>query len=171
MAKKHVNGRRQAYVAGSAARELNPYYEVEYENGASSAERRRAARKRKQERLARKRAAQRNQSKASYISAGYVVCLAFAAIATLLICINYLRLNASITSRMDSIAKLQLELEHQKTANDELRTAIDTACDLNHVYQVATQDLGMVYANQNQILLYDKTESEYVRQNEDIPEH
>lgn len=171
MAKKHVHSRRQAYVEGSAARELNPYYEEEYDNGVSSAERRRAARKRKQERLARKRAAQRNQSKASYISAGYVVCLAVAGVATLLICINYLRLNASITSRMDSIAKLQLELEHQKAANDELRTAIDTACDLNHVYQVATQDLGMVYANQNQILLYDKTESEYVRQNEDIPEH
>jgi len=31
--------------------------------------------------------------------------------------------------------------------------------------------MGMVYANQSQILLYDKTESEYVRQNEDIPEH
>ena len=29
----------------------------------------------------------------------------------------------------------------------------------------------MVYANRNQVLLYDKTESEYVRQYEDIPKH
>ena len=43
--------------------------------------------------------------------------------------------------------------------------------DLDHVYKVATEELGMVYANKNQILLYDKTESEYVRQYEDIPKH
>ena len=29
----------------------------------------------------------------------------------------------------------------------------------------------MVYANKNQVLLFDKSESEYVRQYEDIPEH
>lgn len=29
----------------------------------------------------------------------------------------------------------------------------------------------MVYANKDQVLLYDKTESEYVRQYEDIPEY
>ena len=174
MAKRRTYSRRPMYVDGSAARELETYeYDnaYEYEYGTSPAKRREAARKRKKERLARKKAAQRNQSRASYFSAGYVICLAIAAVATLLICINYLQLNASITSKMDSIAKLQLDLEHQKAANDELRTAIDTACDLNHVYQVATQELGMVYANPNQILLYDKTESEYVRQNEDIPEH
>ena len=43
--------------------------------------------------------------------------------------------------------------------------------DLDHIYDVATKELGMVYANKNQILLYDKTESEYVRQYEDVPEH
>lgn len=42
---------------------------------------------------------------------------------------------------------------------------------IDHVYKVATEELGMVYANKNQILQYDKTESEYVRQNEDIPKH
>lgn len=29
----------------------------------------------------------------------------------------------------------------------------------------------MVYANKNQVLLFDKSESEYVRQYEDIPEY
>ena len=33
------------------------------------------------------------------------------------------------------------------------------------------KELGMVYAKKDQVLLYDKTESEYVRQYEDIPEH
>jgi hypothetical protein len=42
--------------------------------------------------------------------------------------------------------------------------------DLDYVYKVATEELGMVYANKNQVRLYNKTESEYVRQYEDIPE-
>lgn len=58
-----------------------------------------------------------------------------------------------------------------KTENDALQTNINTSVDLDHVYKVATEELGMVYANKNQILQYDKTESEYVRQNEDIPKH
>ena len=32
------------------------------------------------------------------------------------------------------------------------------------------EDLGMVYANKDQVIMYNKTESEYVRQYEDIPE-
>ena len=43
--------------------------------------------------------------------------------------------------------------------------------DLDYVYKVATEELGMVYANKDQVRLYNKTESEYVRQYEDIPEH
>ena len=72
---------------------------------------------------------------------------------------------------MNHIEKLELQLEHTKAENDELQTRIDTYVDLDYVKYVATAEMGMVYANQSQILLYDKTESEYVRQNEDIPEH
>ena len=42
---------------------------------------------------------------------------------------------------------------------------------LDHVYKVATEELGMVYANKDQVLMYNRTESEYVRQYEDIPKH
>ena len=47
--------------------------------------------------------------------------------------------------------------------------SINTSVDLDYVYQVATGELGMVRARESQILKYDKAESEYVRQNEDIP--
>jgi len=36
-------------------------------------------------------------------------------------------------------------------------------------YDVATNKLGMIYAKKNQVITYEKTESEYVRQFEDIP--
>ena len=41
---------------------------------------------------------------------------------------------------------------------------------LDNIYKIATEELGMVYANKDQVRMYNKTESEYVRQYEDIPE-
>ena len=66
---------------------------------------------------------------------------------------------------------LEQQLEQLRSENDALQTRINTDMDLDHIYKVATEELGMVYANRNQVLLYDKTESEYVRQYEDIPKH
>ncbi len=60
-------------------------------------------------------------------------------------------------------------MEQLKAENDATETRINTSIDLDYIYKVATEELGMVYANRDQVLLYDKTESEYVRQYEDIP--
>ncbi|MEG2699948.1 MAG: cell division protein FtsL, partial [Hungatella sp.] len=89
----------------------------------------------------------------------------------LYLCINYLQVQSSITARIHTIESMEQELEALKSENDALATRINTYIDLDHVYQVATQELGMVYANKDQVLLYNKTESEYVRQYEDIPRH
>ena len=93
----------------------------------------------------------------------YVLALTIAALITLVLCMNYLHKQASITTRINHIEDLELKLENLKSENDALQTRIDTYVDLDHVYKVATEELGMVYANKDQILLYDKTESEYVK--------
>ena len=113
----------------------------------------------------------RNREKALQMDLPYVIMLTIAAVCTLCLCVNYLHLQSSITTRIHTIESLESELETLKTENDALQTNINTSVDLDHVYKVATEELGMVYANKNQILQYDKTESEYVRQNEDIPKH
>ncbi|MDU4977786.1 MAG: septum formation initiator family protein, partial [Hungatella hathewayi] len=113
----------------------------------------------------------RNREKALQMDLPYVIMLTIAAVCTLYLCVNYLHLQSSITTRIHTIENLEAELEMLKTENDALQTNINTSVDLDHVYKVATEELGMVYANKNQILQYDKTESEYVRQNEDIPKH
>ena len=69
------------------------------------------------------------------------------------------------------IVELLARVEALRAENDALETSINTYVDLDYIYDVATKELGMVYANKDQILLYDKTESEYVRQYEDVPEH
>ena len=111
----------------------------------------------------------RNQEKALQMNLPYVAALVAAACCSLYICVNYIRLQSGMTARMDTIKDLEQQLNTLKTENDALETRINIYVDLDYVYKVATEELGMVYANKDQVLMYDKTESEYVRQDEDIP--
>ena len=70
---------------------------------------------------------------------------------------------------MDNIKSLETRLDNLRTENDALERSIDTSVDLNYVYSVAVNELGMVRVGQGNIIQYDKTESEYVRQYEDLP--
>lgn len=147
----------QPYVSGSAARAEEP---IRHQNS------------RKQDisrQLERARAVRRNQEKALHMDLPYVLMLTLAAVCALSICVSYLHIQSTIASRIHNIEKLEQNLEKIKSENDALQTAIHTDIDLDYVYKVATEELGMVYANRSQVLLYDKTESEYVRQYEDIP--
>ena len=113
----------------------------------------------------------RNQEKALQIDLPYLVSLMAASCCTLLICINYIQVRSVMTTRMDHIKQLEQELDALKSENDTLQTRINTSVDLDYVYKVATEELGMVYANKNQVRMYHQTESEYVRQYEDIPNY
>ena len=159
-ARKNVHSYRSAaYVHGNAVRTLEP---ERVPVRRSPDEVRRPAVNHK---------VRRNREKALQMDLPYVIMLTIAAVCTLYLCVNYLHLQSSITTRIHTIENLEAEMEMLKTENDALQTNINTSVDLDHVYKVATEELGMVYANKNQILQYDKTESEYVRQNEDIPKH
>ena len=113
----------------------------------------------------------RNQERAMYMDLPYVIMLTLASICTLYLCVKYLHLQSAITARMHNIEAMEEKLEKMRTENDALETSINTSIDLNEIYEIATKELGMVYAKKDQVLLYDMTESEYVRQYEDIPEH
>ena len=112
----------------------------------------------------------RGQERALPMELPFVIMLTIVAICTLYLCVSYLQLQSSITARLDHIEYLEERIETLKADNDALETRINTSVDLDYVYKVATEELGMVYANKNQVRLYNKTESEYVRQYEDIPE-
>ncbi len=106
-----------------------------------------------------------------YMDLPYVIMLTIASMCTLYLCVNYLHLQSSITARMHNIEADGGKAGTKCDENDALETSINTSIDLNEIYEIATKELGMVYAKKDQVLLYDKTESEYVRQYEDIPEH
>lgn len=160
MAERRKLHKSQEYIQGNTVRKLQPDRVPE----------RRPSRER-QEKIRVSYAVRRNQEKALQMDQPFVIMLTIAAICTLYLCINYLQVQSSITARIHNIEVLESEIETLKSENDALETSINTYVDLDHVYEVATKDLGMVYANKDQVILYDKTESEYVRQYEDIPQY
>lgn len=80
-------------------------------------------------------------------------------------------LNTKVKISQREITKQEAALENLKAKNNELENRINSYIDLNNVYEVATKRLGMVYAKKNQVIEYKKTESEYVKQDEDIPKN
>ncbi|WP_243140789.1 hypothetical protein [Candidatus Galacturonibacter soehngenii] len=111
----------------------------------------------------------KNREKALNMNFGYVMFLAIAAIVTLVVCISYLRLQAETTHRVKNISSLEKEVADLRSDNDETYNRINNSIDLEHIKQVALEEIGMVYASEDQVVLYDNQESDYVRQYSDIP--
>lgn len=159
MAVTNRAGARSAYVYGNTA----PAYKPHRDQAAP-------ARRQVRQPAVHHHTVRRNQEKALQMDLPYVLALTIAAACVLFICVNYLHVQSGMAARIRNIEILEQEVEQLKAENDALETSINTNIDLDHIYEVATQELGMVYANRGQVLMYDKTESEYVRQNEDIPQ-
>jgi len=125
---------------------------------------------REKERRERRRAEQQRAERARELSIGFpfLLTLAAAVFISLFICYNYLTLNSAVDQHMDRVKSMEKQLENLRAENDALEQSIDTSVDLNYVYRVAVGELGMVHAGHDNVITYDKTESEYVRQYESI---
>ena len=111
----------------------------------------------------------RRQQEAARMDLPYLMMFIVATVAALLICCSYIRVQSEIAGSIHQISALEQELERMRSENNALETRINTSIDLDHIYDVAVSELGMVSANRGQIIRYKNTESEYVRQYEDIP--
>ncbi len=114
---------------------------------------------------------ERLRSKSISLDRPFLVMLILASICTLGLSFSYIRMQTEMNSRISSIESKKQRLEQLRAENDALQNSIDTSIDPNEIYRIATQELGMVYAGENQVITYDKTESEYVRQYENIPKY
>ena len=143
--------RQQRAIEGNTARKVQT---LEY-----------PSRERQPERRERRHA---EKSNVQYVNVLYMIFLAAASCMVLWSCVNYLQLQAETTSRVKHIASLETELEDLRKENNDNYTRIMTSVDLDHIRDVAINELGMVYAEPNQVILYGGTD-DYVRQNGSIP--
>lgn len=112
----------------------------------------------------------RNRDKALQMTLPYVMILTVTCILLVGMAVNYLQVRSSINTTMKEVASMESELISVKDANNALQSQINLYIDEEYVYKVATEELGMVPPSQDQIVEYEKSEREYVRQYEDIPQ-
>lgn len=102
--------------------------------------------------------------KTTTINAGYVLFLTFAMCVTGYFCMNYLTMTSEITNDLSKIASLEAEYNSIKAENDDYDNRINGAVDLENIKKRAMNDLGMQYAEDDQIVTYKSDDTDYVRQ-------
>lgn len=111
----------------------------------------------------------RNREKALRMNGAYVTFLAIVSVISLLACVYYLKLQAEITQKSGNITSLEKKIDTLKSQNDSLDYAINSYIDSEYIYKVATEELGMVLATEEQVSIYKSSESEYMKQYANIP--
>lgn len=116
------------------------------------------------------RIAMRNREKALKIDWKYTLFLCTAVLIVLGSCVMYLSAQTKITQKTSNIAALRSELNTLTDANVAARERINEAVDLEYVREYATEKLDMVYPTQDQIVKYQSSTEDYVKQHQDIPQ-
>ncbi len=83
--------------------------------------------------------------------------------------VGYVDLTNSITTRMNHISSLEAQVTELKASNSAAQSRIDTSSNLGDIKATAMNELGMVYANADQIVYYDMDNSDYMSQYHNIP--
>lgn len=78
--------------------------------------------------------------------------------------VNYISLTASVTASVSEIASLESQLSALKSDNDEQLNEVNSRINLDEIKYRAIADLGMTYADKNQVITYSGDSNDYVRQ-------
>lgn len=109
------------------------------------------------------------RNKAKRISSVFAFVSAAAGVVLMAAVVNCISVQAEITNRLENISSLESELLDMKESNSQMETKISLLTDATYIYNTATVKLGMVPASEDSVIYFDRTENEYVIQNEYVP--
>lgn len=112
---------------------------------------------------------QRNARKAKAFDLQYTIALVIATVILFVSCISMLTLKANVTEQRRQISMLESNLNALTDSNNETSKRLESSVDLTKIYDVATNDLGMVYPGNGQVLSYEASNPDYVKQFKDVP--
>lgn len=161
--RKMVNG---DYIYGSEAPARLPQEPVRRKQPD-----RRPLTKEEQRQLNRTRYARENQRKAARFGGLYTLFITCAVVVVLFVFVHYISLQNQQTENAKEITAMKEQLNALKEKNNQTELTIDTSIDYDYIYKVATEQLGMIPVEANQIVKYKSGESEYVIQYSDVPEN
>ena len=113
--------------------------------------------------------AKANRQKATQMNWRYVLFLTVTAVATLFLCVNFVQLKAQLTTQVQNLEQQESELSVLKADNDAFYNSVAASGDLEYIKEVATNELGMKYPSEGQIVYFDTAGDGYVRQYQDVP--
>ena len=115
-----------------------------------------------------KQATKAERGLAASFGFAFTIIMAAAMVVIFITLVKYISLNIEISRKARTITELRKELTTAIMENDNMEMSINSSIDYDYIYQVATEELGMVYSSQNQIVTYDHKDSEYVVQYKDV---
>lgn len=150
------------YVYGNTVRQIN-----------AAPARRREQTREVQHQAARNRkssaSARRSRIRARQITSPYAVFLTVVAVITSVVCMNYMQLKSRNTTYQAELIQKASSISEVKMRNDAAYEKVMSSIDLEHVRDVAITQLGMVYAEEGQIISYSSQERDYISQYSDVP--
>ncbi len=152
---------RNYYMNGNTVREMEAPVRRESRTRQEVQE---AARRRR-----RKNAAMRNRERALGMNRGYVAFLTCCVLVVAVASVLLVQLQSQISSRMRHIAVLQSQVTDLRADNDARYKQITTSVDLNHVKDVAINQLGMSYPKEDQVIYYSIENNNFMDQFSEIP--
>ena len=117
----------------------------------------------------RRNAARRNRQRAMEMNRGYVVFLTGCVLVTALTAVLFVQMQSQMTNHMRSVASLESQVVNLRADNDARYKEITTSVDLNHVKDVAINELGMTYPKEKQVVYYSIENNNCMDQYRDIP--
>ena len=108
------------------------------------------------------------RARALQMNFGYVLFLTIAAVISVMVCVNYLKLQFSYTTLQKTSTRLETQLSSMKLSNDTEYNRIVSSVDLEEIRDRAIGSLGMVYKTSDQVVTYEVPDRDYVRQFRDV---
>ena len=103
------------------------------------------------------------------VNVPYVLMLLAVTLLFAYLCFSYLKVQASINASMNRIANLEEQITKVRSENAVRENRLSAQMDLEEVYRIAVEEMGMTYPGENEVITYPEQMREYVRQYEDIP--
>lgn len=156
-------GRNMYYVEGSTVRKIDTAPEREY-----VPERRRKAAPERQER--RERRVNAKVDRALAFDMRYTVFVVSSVLIMVCACLMMLYMESKINAQQRNINNMEAQLENIENDNAAYEMSLKNMYTLDDIYDVAANELGMVYAKKGQIVYYESANEDYVTQYQDVPE-
>ena len=137
---------RNKYVYGNTARALQPV--------------RQDVRSQRRETLRSRKSIDRDTG----MNPGFMIFVTIAMIVTGIVCVQYIRMQSSLTTYVNQISAMEIELQSLRAENDDYESRIKGAIGLEDIKKRAMDELGMKYASDEQIVVYSSDGTDYVRQ-------